>query len=59
MDMPENSNLRDINRFCIGPSTEYLWWYQKRDELSANRGPCEYPAPHDPRLANQSNIRGE
>lgn len=52
VDMPENSSLKDIGRFCIGPSTEYLWWYQKRDELPANRGPCEHPPLHDPRRAN-------
>jgi len=27
-------------RFCIGPSTEYLWWYQSRNELKVNHGPC-------------------
>ncbi|KAE9368100.1 phosphotransferase family protein [Stipitochalara longipes BDJ] len=41
VDMPENSSVKDIGRFCIGPSTEYLWWYQRRDELPANRGPWE------------------
>ncbi|KAI9726659.1 MAG: hypothetical protein M1834_008972 [Cirrosporium novae-zelandiae] len=37
--MSENSSFKNTNRFCIGPSTEYLWWYQRRDELVANRGP--------------------
>ncbi|TVY87724.1 Altered inheritance of mitochondria protein, mitochondrial [Lachnellula willkommii] len=37
--MPEENSFKDIGRFCIGPSTEYLWWYQKRDELAVNRGP--------------------
>jgi hypothetical protein len=52
VDMPENNSLKDIGRFCIGPSTEYLWWYQGRNELAANRGPCKYPYLYDPRLAN-------
>lgn len=26
--------------FCVGPSTEYLWWYHKRGELKTNKGPC-------------------
>ncbi len=43
VDMPENNDLKDIGRFCIGPSTEYLWWYQRRDELATNRGPCKHP----------------
>jgi hypothetical protein len=43
VDMPENNSLKDLGRFCIGPSTEYLWWFQKRNELPANRGPCEHP----------------
>jgi O-glycosyl hydrolase len=29
------------NTFCVGPSTEYLWWYQKRDQLAINHGPCK------------------
>ena len=44
VDIPGNSSLKDTDRFCVGPSTEYLWWYQKRNELAANRGPCEHPA---------------
>lgn len=31
----------EVGEFCIGPSTEYLWWYGGRHELAANRGPCE------------------
>jgi hypothetical protein len=30
----------DADEFCIGPSVELLWWYNQRDELSVNRGPC-------------------
>jgi len=30
------------DRFCIGPSTEYLWWYQLRNELEVNHGPCKF-----------------
>jgi hypothetical protein len=59
VDMPENSSLKDVGRFCIGPLTEYLWWYKKRDKLAANRGPCEHPYLYDPMLANQANFRGE
>jgi hypothetical protein len=29
------------DKFCIGPSTELLWWYANRGELGANGGPCE------------------
>lgn len=32
---------RDGKRFCIGPSTELLWWYANRAELGINGGPCE------------------
>ena len=28
------------DKFCIGPSTEYLWWYQGREKLRVNRGAC-------------------
>lgn len=42
LDMPDNTPKED-SRFCIEPSTEYLWWYQKRNELGANHGPCEHP----------------
>lgn len=53
IDMPEISSLNDSSRFCIGPSTEYLWWYQKRNELAANRGPCRNPYLYDPAPANR------
>ncbi len=59
VDMPENNSLEDVGRFCIGRSTEYLWWYEKRNELAANRGPCEHPHPYDPMPANQTNFRGK
>jgi hypothetical protein len=42
--MSPNVNCREQDRFCIGPSTELLWWYQKRDELTVNRGPCKRPS---------------
>ncbi|ESZ90625.1 phosphotransferase enzyme family protein [Sclerotinia borealis F-4128] len=43
VDMPksEENSLKDASRFCIGPSTEYLWWYQRRNELAANGGPWQ------------------
>ena len=28
-------------KFCVGPSTEYLWWYQGRNRLSVQQGSCE------------------
>lgn len=59
VDMPENNSLKNVDRFCIGPSTEYLWWYQKRNELAANRGPCEYPYQYDPMPANHASFREE
>lgn len=30
------------DEFCVGPSTEYLWWYGGRDTLAVNRGPCTF-----------------
>lgn len=59
VDVPEVSNLKDTSRFCIGPSTEYLWWYQRRNELAVNRGPCEHPYLYDLMLANQGHLREE
>lgn len=32
--------IPESTKFCIGPSTEYLWWFQRRDELAASHGPC-------------------
>lgn len=34
-------DVKDTPKFCIGPSTEYLWWYQKRHELGVHGGPCK------------------
>lgn len=59
VDIPENNSVKDVSKFCIGPSTEYLWWYQKRNELAVNRGPCEYPYLNDVMPANEANFRGE
>ncbi|KAH8732353.1 phosphotransferase family protein [Phaeosphaeriaceae sp. PMI808] len=41
IDMPPDISLKVPDKFCIGPSTELLWWYQKREELAINRGPWE------------------
>ena len=38
--MDITSSLTD-KRFCVGPSTEYLWWYQSRAALTKGRGPCK------------------
>lgn len=45
IDLPLAVN-RKTDRFCIGPSTEFLWWYQRRDELAVNRGTCKKPLLH-------------
>lgn len=39
--VPANHDLPGSDDFCIGPSTEPLWWYQMRDELQVERGPCK------------------
>jgi hypothetical protein len=52
IDMPDDKSLKDVGAFCIGPSTEYLWWYQKRNELAANGGPCEHPYLYNSISAN-------
>lgn len=38
VDIPQNNS--NMAKFCIGPSTEYLWWFQQRNELSTSHGPC-------------------
>ena len=43
VDLPLAVNHVETDKFCIGPSTEFLWWYQRRDELAVNRGPCKTP----------------
>ena len=29
-------------RFCIGPTTDYMFWYGQRADLHTSRGPCKY-----------------
>lgn len=41
VDIPSCPGCNDVSKFCIGPSTELLWWYSRRAELDANIGPCE------------------
>ena len=33
---PENTG-----RFCIGPTTDYMFWLGRRDQLNIHRGPCQ------------------
>ncbi|TVY33126.1 Altered inheritance of mitochondria protein, mitochondrial, partial [Lachnellula occidentalis] len=39
VDLPQT--VTDSAKFCIGPSTEYLWWFQERHQLSVNHGPWD------------------
>jgi hypothetical protein len=41
VDIPSDFGSLETDMFCIGPSTEFSWWNQRRDELSINRGPCK------------------
>lgn len=41
IDVPSDVNCEKTSRFCIGPSTELLWWYRGRGDLVVNRGPCK------------------
>jgi len=38
--VPLANACTDTDEFCIGPSSEYLWWHRQRDKLVVNRGPC-------------------
>jgi hypothetical protein len=40
--IPGFADDKSSNKFCVGPSTEHLWWYSKRDQLGADVGPCEW-----------------
>ncbi|WEW57594.1 hypothetical protein PRK78_003061 [Emydomyces testavorans] len=35
----------DSKTFCIGPTTDYMFWYGKRSELELDRGPCKGEDP--------------
>ena len=37
-ETPDQSG--DASRFCIGPTTDYMFWRGKRAQLDLNRGPC-------------------
>ncbi|KAH8685456.1 phosphotransferase family protein [Tricladium varicosporioides] len=39
VSMATDNSTVDVAKFCIGPSTEYLWWYRQRNSLFVNRGP--------------------
>lgn len=42
VDIPDGAGITSVGKFCVGPSTEYLWWYQNRHKLAVNHGPCRY-----------------
>lgn len=31
----------DATRFCIGPTTDYMFWRGRKARMDLNRGPCE------------------
>ncbi|GAB7348941.1 hypothetical protein MBLNU459_g7627t1 [Dothideomycetes sp. NU459] len=39
LEFPVNGSTGEEEEFCLGPSTELLWWYKDRDLLNVNRGP--------------------
>ncbi|KAF2761050.1 phosphotransferase family protein [Pseudovirgaria hyperparasitica] len=41
-NMSPDISQKGTDKFCIGPSSELLWWYQMRDELDINRGPWKH-----------------
>lgn len=40
--IPLDTATAKVGEFCIGPSTEYLWWYSGRDALVVKRGPWNH-----------------
>ena len=38
-ETPDESG--DASLFCIGPTTDYMFWYGKRVQLDLDRGPCQ------------------
>jgi Phosphotransferase enzyme family len=40
VDIPDHMRANGSTKFCIGPSTETLWWYSGRTQLEVNMGPC-------------------
>jgi hypothetical protein len=49
----DSLNNEQNSRWCIGPSTNSVWWYQERADMNIERGPCK------PRHAPMTNIQGE
>lgn len=40
--MPIDTPGVNAGNFCVGPSAEFLWWYNGRGELAIDRGPCKF-----------------
>lgn len=45
VDIPNGAGVISRAKFCVGPSSEYLWWYQNRHMLAVNHEPCKYLDP--------------
>ncbi|OBT84114.1 hypothetical protein VE02_07755 [Pseudogymnoascus sp. 03VT05] len=41
VDIPDGAGIISRAKFCVGPSTEYLWSYQNRHNLAVNHGPWQ------------------
>lgn len=59
VDIPDGAGVTSRAKFCVGPSSEYLWWYQNRHTLAVNHGPCKYLDPRCFTLSDQGNYRAE
>lgn len=35
-------DIKGHEGFCRGPNAALSWWYDRRDSLSVDRGPCDY-----------------
>lgn len=42
LDADPYIDIADHDGFCVGPDTALSWWYDRRDSLTIDRGPCEY-----------------
>lgn len=59
MDIPHNSSLKGADRFCIGLSTEYLWWYQSEMSLLPTMDLVSTVPLFNHLLTNLAHFRGE
>ena len=50
ISLPGQSDVSAADQIVVGPTAQYAWWYQERESLEVDRGPCISSLPTPDRI---------